>query len=138
MLKRTTPVARKVVSNFLREPAEHRTYQQTLEQCQATNIDMASQLSSDFLHVQSRLLSYRVARLATECRFIAANPLGALPGVRSLLFHCLALPAVFAGCYWAGRGSTWPLMAAPVEAAEAVPAEAEATEGTDHKGNAIA
>lgn len=106
-------VGRRPVSNFLREPAESTTFNETLAQCKKDNVDMAAALSSDFLLLQSKLLKYRVARVAEDIQYIRANPGKSFPSFGNLLTHCVALPILFVGGWWLGRGSLTPLIPPP-------------------------
>lgn len=127
MLRRSPCVLRRSVSAFLEEPGKAKSFNETLAACKAENSDMASMLSSDFLLIQSKLLKYRVARLAEEMRYVARHPFGSFPPAQMLLVHLVALPTVFFAAMCFGRGSSQSLEAPPATKAEAdVKAEAAA------------
>ncbi|EPY30462.1 hypothetical protein STCU_04054 [Strigomonas culicis] len=109
---------RKPISNFLRDPADATSFADTLKYCKDQRIDMAGGLSSEFLHLQSRLIKYRVARLGDEMCHIVSHPLGSLPGFFTLIRHVLVLPVVYCASICIGRFAVSPLPLPPAEAAE--------------------
>ncbi|CCW65661.1 unnamed protein product [Phytomonas sp. EM1] len=113
MFRRTPAVARKAVSNFLHEPNQKRTFKEAMEYCQRENIDMASQLSSDFMLLQSKLLKYRVVRLAHEVQAIWQKPFSCLPSIPAALGHLILLPVTFTIGFVVGRCSLEPLIPPP-------------------------
>lgn len=109
----TQPAARKAVSNYLAEPSQKRSFEAALQYARGERFDMAAQLTSDFLKLQSKLLKYRVVRLADEMKYIANHPFGCYPSGRALLVQTVALPMFFVLGQMLGRGSRTPLVNPP-------------------------
>ncbi|CCW69283.1 unnamed protein product [Phytomonas sp. Hart1] len=113
MYRRTPIAARKAVSNFLQEPGQKRTLEQAMAYCQQVNIDMASQLSSDFMLLQKKLFKYRVVRLAEEVQTIWKKPFTVFWSIPTILAHCIILPVVYMMGIVVGRSSRKPLIPPP-------------------------
>ncbi|CBH18009.1 uncharacterized protein TEOVI_000432900 [Trypanosoma equiperdum] len=114
MMRRTPLVARVVVSSFLREPSERKSFKETLAECDANGIDMASSLTSDFALLQSKLFKYRVVRLGDELQYVCRHPLGSLPSLPALVVHIILLTTVFFLFRNLGRFSSTALVKPPV------------------------
>ncbi|KEG10116.1 hypothetical protein DQ04_04151070 [Trypanosoma grayi] len=133
MLRRTARLARTPVSVFLHEPSQRKTFDETLAECNAKGIDMASSLSSDFALLQSKLLKYRVVRLRDELRYVRRHPMNSLPAFSSLMMHLVCMTALFFLFRIMGRLSLWPLVKPPGE--PAIVSAAEVTEGDTPSSN---
>lgn len=100
-MRRSNIICRAVISsNFLRDPAQGRTFDEALQEHKAAGADFASNLTSEFVSLQVQLMKYRVVRLRDELVHLRSHPADGIPSLSAIPLYIITL-AFF---YWLGQG----------------------------------
>ena len=100
--------------NFLKEPWERQTLDETIASQKARGEDIASNLTADFVSLQFRLIPYRIKRAGTEVSAIIANPFGFLLSWDCLITLVIAYLS-YKVAYHCGTESLYPLAPPPAK-----------------------